>query len=85
MKLNVVIGMKHFIQLIMVTNFAIHKIVVPLPHLKKFLTKSHRIIHGKKKIRKISTKTKEGKGKDKNTVFKEKEEYSKLLKKERVI
>ena len=65
----------------MMTNLAIHTIVVPLqtvvPHLTKFMTKSHRIIYKKKKTRKISTKRKKTKGKDKNTVIKEKEENSK--------
>ena len=31
MKLNVLVGMKHFIQITMMTNLAIHAIVVPLP------------------------------------------------------
>ena len=64
--------------MIMITNPAIHKIVVPfqteVPHLTRFLTKSHRVIYRRKG--KISTKTKETKGKDKNTVIKEKEENS---------
>ena len=38
MNLNVLISMKHFIEMIMMTNLVIHAIVVPLqtaaPHLK---------------------------------------------------
>ena len=49
--LNVLIGMKHFMQIIM-TSLAIHTIVVSLqtavPHLTKFLTKSHRVIYKRK-------------------------------------
>ena len=30
-KLNVLVGMKHFIHITMMTNLAIHAIVVPLP------------------------------------------------------
>ena len=59
-KLNVLIGMKHFIQMIMMINLAIHTIVVPLqtavPHLTKFLTKSHRVIYKRKKIGKFQRK-----------------------------
>ena len=40
MKLTVLIGMKHLIQMVLMTNLAIHTIVVPLPtavpHLTKF-------------------------------------------------
>ena len=68
----------NFIQMIMITNLAIHAIVLPLqtavPCLRKFLTKFHRVIHKRKKSRKISTKRKETKGNnknDKNTVIKE--------------
>ena len=54
MKLNVLIGIKHFMQMIMMMNLATHTIVVPLQtvvlHLKKFLTKSHRLIYKRKKI-----------------------------------
>ena len=57
MKLNVLIGMKHFIEMIMMMNLAIHTIVVPLqtavPRLTKFLTKSHREIYKRKKIEKF--------------------------------
>ena len=52
-RLDIPIGMKHFIRMIMMTNLAIHMIVVPLqtasPHLMKFLTKSHRVIYRKSK------------------------------------
>ena len=44
--------MKHFIQMVMLTNLAIHRIVVPLqtaiPHLTKVLKKSHRVTYKKK-------------------------------------
>ena len=54
MKLNVLIGMKHFTQMIMMMNLAFHTTVVPLqmavPHLMKFLTKSHQVICERKKI-----------------------------------
>ena len=65
----------------------IHAIVVPLqtavPHLTKFLTKSHRALYKKKKRnRKTSIKRKEMKRKVKNTSLKK---LMKLLKKERVI
>ena len=60
MKLNVLIGMKHFIQITMMMNFAIQTIVVPLrtaaSHLKKFLTKSHRVTYKRKKIKKFQQK-----------------------------
>ena len=56
--------------MIMMTNLAIHTIVVPfqttVPHLTKFLSKSHRVIYKKKK--------KSTKRKDKNTFIKEKDE-----------
>ena len=52
-RLDIPIAMKHFIQMIMMTNLAIHTIVVPLqrasPHLMKFLTKSHGVIYRKSK------------------------------------
>ena len=57
--------------MIMMTNLAIRTIVVP--HLTKFLTKLSRVICK----RRISTKRKETKGEDKNTIIKEKEENSK--------
>ena len=61
----------------MMMNLAIHTIVVPLhtavPYLTKFLTKSNWVMH-QKKVRKLSTKRKEMKRKDKNTAFKEKDE-----------
>ena len=71
----------------------LHAIVVPLqtvvPHLTKFLTKSHRVIYKRKKKQKISTKRKETKGKDKNTIIKEKKKIAnakfKLLNKKKVI
>ena len=48
MRLNVTIGMKHFIEMIMMTNLAIRTIVVPfktaLPHRTKSETKSRHII-----------------------------------------
>ena len=70
-KLNVLIGMKHFMHMIIMANLDIHTIVAPLQmetaHLTKFLMKYHRVIEK----RKNSTKSKETKGKDKNTVIKE--------------
>ena len=52
--------MKHFIPTIMMTNLAIHTIVVPLqtvvPHLTKFMTKSHRIIYKRKKSKNFHEK-----------------------------
>ena len=81
MKLNILIGMKHFIQIIMLTNLAIHTILVPLQtavlHLRKFLTKYHRVIYKRQKIEKFQRKGKKMKGKDKNTVIKKKKEKSK--------
>ena len=81
MKLNVLKGMKHFTQMIMMMNLTIHTTVVPfqtaVPHPTKFLTKFHRVICKRKKKRKISTKRKEMKMKDKNNVIKEKNETSK--------
>ena len=60
MKLNVLIGMKHFIQMIMMTNLAIHTIVVPLQtavaHMSKFLTKSHRVYTTEKKSKNFNEK-----------------------------
>ena len=54
MKLNVLIGMKHSIEMVMMTNLAIHAMVVPLEkavsHLRKFLAKSYRVIFTRKKI-----------------------------------
>ena len=48
MRLNVAIGMKHFIEMIMMTNLAIRTIVVPfktaVPHRTKSQTKSRYII-----------------------------------------
>ena len=67
--------------MVMLTNLAIDRIAVPLqtaiPHLTKVLKKSHRVTYKKKKNRKILTKRKETKGKDKNTVIKEMEENGK--------
>ena len=76
MKLNVLICMKHFIQMIIMMNLVIHAILVSLqavvPYPTKFLTKSHWIIYKRKKNRKISMKWKETKSKDKNAAIKEK-------------
>ena len=77
MKLNVLICMKHFIQMIIMMNLVIHAILVSLqavvPYPTKFLTKSHWIIYKRKKNRKISMKWKETKSKDKNAAIKEKD------------
>ena len=67
--------MKHFVQMILKTSFAIHPIVTPLqtavPHLTKFLTKSHLVIYKRKKKSK-SFNEKEGNEKEgQNTVIKE--------------
>ena len=60
--LNVLIGMKHFTQMIMMMKLAIHTTVVPLqtavPHLTKFLAISHQVICKKKKIEKSQRKGK---------------------------
>ena len=52
-EINVLIGMKHFTQMIMMMNPSIHATVVPpqtaVSHLTKFLTKSHRVICKRKK------------------------------------
>ena len=68
--------------MIVMTNLAIYTIALPLqkagPCRTKFLTKSHWVIYKKKKKnRKITTKTKETKGKDKNNVIKKKGQNSK--------
>ena len=57
--------------MIMLTYLAIHTIVVPLQTALPHLT------YTKEKNRKIFTKRKETKGKDKNTVIKEMEENGK--------
>ena len=85
--------MKHFIPTIMMTNLAIHTIVVPLqtvvPHLTKFMAKSHRIIYKRKKIEKFQRKGRKLKGKTKILSLKKRKKIAspkfKLLKKERVI
>ena len=60
MKLNVLKGMKHFTQMIMMMNLTIHTTVVPfqtaVPHLTKFLTKFHRVICKRKKSEKSQRK-----------------------------
>ena len=56
MKLNVPIGMKHFIQMIMMMNLAIHTIVVPLKAAVPHLTKSHRVMYKRIKIEKYPQK-----------------------------
>ena len=52
MKIDIVKDMKHFIQMIIMTNLVINTIVVPLqtavPRLMEFLTKFHRVIYKKK-------------------------------------
>ena len=73
MKLNVLIGMKHFTQMIMVMNLTIHTTAVPLqtavPHLTKFLTKSYWV--------KISLKREEMRRKDRRNVIKQQDETTK--------
>ena len=90
MKLDILIGIKHFIQIIKMTNLAIHTKIVPfqisLLHLVKFLTKSHGVIYKKSK----NFSEKEGnERKDKKTVIKKKKKIVsakfKLLKKNWVI
>ena len=56
MKLNVLIGMKHFIQMIMMMNLAIHTIVVPLKAAIPHLTKSYRVMYKRIKIEKYPQK-----------------------------
>ena len=60
MKLNVLIGMKHFTQMIMMMNLAIQTTVVPLQtavhYLTKCLTKSHPVICKRNKIEKSQRK-----------------------------
>ena len=55
MKLNVLIGMKHFVQIKMITSLVIHKISVhcqkAVPLLTKLLTKSPRVIKNRKRIK----------------------------------
>ena len=62
MKLNILIGIKHFIQIIMMTNLTIHTILVPLKtavlHLTKFLTKYHGVIYKRKKLKNFNEKEK---------------------------
>ena len=52
-KLNVLIVMKHFEQMIMMMNLTIHTVVVPIQtavlHLTKFVTKPYRVISKRKK------------------------------------
>ena len=55
-KLNVPIGMKHFIQMVMMMNLAIHTIVVPLKAAVPHLTKSHRVMYKRIKIEKYPQK-----------------------------
>ena len=65
----------------MVTNLAINAIVVPfqtaVPHLTKYLTKSHRVIYKRKKIEKFQRKGRRQKGRRKFTVIKEQNEIIK--------
>ena len=72
--------MKHFIQMMM-TSLAIYARVVPfqtvVPHLTKFLPKSHRLIYKRKKIEKFKRKG--------GTKILSLRKRMKLLKKERVI
>ena len=62
MKLNVVIGMKHFIQMIMMTNPAIRTIVVPLQTAVSHLTEIHQVIYKRNKIEKFQQKGRKRKG-----------------------
>ena len=70
----------------MVTNLAINAIVVPfqtaVPHLTKYLTKSHRVIYKRKKIEKFQRKGRRQKGRRKILSLRNR---MKLLKKEWVI
>ena len=63
MRLNVPIGMKYFIEMIMMTNLAIRTIVVPfktaVPHRTKSQTKSHWVTYKRKKIQREGRKQKE--------------------------
>ena len=56
MKLNVLIGMKHFILMIMMTDLAIHTIVVPLQTAVSHLTEIHQVIYKRNKIEKFQQK-----------------------------
>ena len=76
MKLNVLIGIKHFTQMIMMMHLAIHTTVVPSPSDEI----SCEIFSGnmqKKKNRKISTKRKEMESKGRKNIIKEKDETTK--------
>ena len=70
----------------MVTNLAINAIVVPfqtaVPHLTKYLTKSHLVIYKRKKIEKFQRKGRRQKGRRKILSLRNR---MKLLKKEWVI
>ena len=60
MKLNVLIGMKDFVQMKMITNLAIHKISVhrreAVPLLTKLMMKSPRVIKNRKRIENFNEK-----------------------------
>ena len=79
MNLNVLISMKHFIEMIMMTNLVIHAIVVPLqtaaPHLKRNIRKE-------KKSKKFQRK---GRKQKRRTKILSSRKRMKLLQKERVI
>ena len=63
MRLNVPIGMKYFIEMIMMTNLAIRTIVVPfktaVPRRTRSQTKSHWVTYKRKKIQREGRKQKE--------------------------
>ena len=74
MKFNVLIGMKHFTQIIMMASLAFYAIVIsnsskPSDEVSNEMSSCN---VQKKKNRKISTKRKDAKRKDKNTIIKEK-------------
>ena len=93
MKLDVLIGMKHFIQMIMMTNLAILKTVVPLqtavPYLTKFLAKSRLVIYKRKKTEKFQRKRRKRKGRTKILSVRNRKKLTnarfKLLNKKKVI
>ena len=84
MKLNVLIGMKHFILMIMMTDLAIHTIVVPLQTVVSHLTEIHQVIYKRNKIEKFQQKGRKRKGRQRYCYY-GKEEKERSLKKEREI
>ena len=93
MKFSVLIGVKHFIHMIMMTNLALHTIVASLqtavPHLTKVPTKSNRLSIQKKKIENFQQLKRKRKGRAKIMPLRKRKKIAnakfKILKKERLI